>query len=156
MTMSQPLHAVRYFHGGVPGLNPGDLLVPHPPAVVDGCPICIAKAAGQQPVVPGLGNIDPLTARPDRLYVTTDREYARFYASKCWLGDLYVVEPKGEVERSAEDFFPTWCVEEAVVVSVVSRAVRLSDKQRRTLLRRWAGMESAAVWARSTGPKAPR
>ncbi|MBT2492336.1 hypothetical protein J7E96_28270 [Streptomyces sp. ISL-96] len=140
---SGPQPDVRYFHGGVPGLNPGDIIAPHPPNRVDGCPICAAKAAGEQPVVPGLGNVDPLTERPDRVYITTDREYGRFYASKYWLGDLYVVEPMGEVEESAEDFFPTWCAEAAVVVSVVSRAVRLSDKQRRTLSRRWLELENA-------------
>ncbi|MEU0275977.1 hypothetical protein [Streptomyces sp. NPDC006307] len=144
MTSLQQPDAVRYFHGGVPGLNPGDLLAPHRPNTVDGCPICAAKAAGEQPIVPGLGNVDPLTERPDRIYITTDREYARFYASKWWLGDLYAVEPMGEVEESTEDLFPTWCAQGAVVVSVVSRAVRLTGKQRRTLLRRWGALEDAA------------
>ncbi|WP_406501537.1 hypothetical protein OHA04_27365 [Streptomyces sp. NBC_01590] len=145
--MTTPSHqpcAARYFHGGIPGLRPGDLITPHRPNVVDGCPICAAKAAGEQPFVPGLGNIDPLTVRPDRVYITTDRDYARFYASKYWLGDLYTVGPVGELEESAEDFFPTWCAEGAVVTGVVSRAVRLTDGQRRTLSRRWLELENAA------------
>ncbi|MFG2404200.1 hypothetical protein ACGFR8_07650 [Streptomyces brevispora] len=140
--------SVRLFHGGVPGLVAGDRVVPAPPHVVDGCPICAAKAAGVQPAVPGLGNVDPITERPDRVYVTSDREYGRFYASKRWLGDLYTVEPAGELEVSTEDLFPTWCVEAAVVTGVVSRAVRLTDRQRLTLTRRWKALEDAQRFAR--------
>jgi len=127
----------RYFHGGIPGLKPGDLITQHPPNVVDGCDICAAKAAGQQPVVEGLGVVDPITERPDRVYLTTDREYARFYASKYPLGDLYVVEPDGDLEPSTEDHFPSWTAPAARVVSVYDRAVRLTPHRRRTLLRRW-------------------
>ncbi|WP_327415465.1 hypothetical protein [Streptomyces sp. NBC_01233] len=138
---STPPVLPRLFHGGASGLNPGDLLVPHPPKVLDGCPICVARAAGESYEVPGVGVIDPPTGRPERIYVTSDREYARFYASRYWLGDLYTVEPVGELEPSTEDFFPTWSVPEARVVGVVSRAVRLTDKQRRTLDRRWGALE---------------
>ncbi|MCI3271425.1 hypothetical protein [Streptomyces cylindrosporus] len=127
----------RYFHGGIPDLKPGDLITPHAPNVVDGCAICAAKAAGQQPVVEGLGVVDPLTERTDRVYVTSDREYARFYASKYPLGDLYVIQPVGELEPSMEDHFPSWTVLAARVVSVYDRAVRLTPHRRRTLLRRW-------------------
>ena len=128
---------MRYFHGGIPGLKPGDLITPHPPNVVDGCAICAAKAAGLQPFVEGLGIVDPLTGRPDRVYITSDREYARFYASKHPRGDLYVVEPEGDVEPSTEDHFPTWSVPAARVRSVYDRYVLLTPKQRRQLLRRW-------------------
>ncbi|MFF4385562.1 hypothetical protein ACFY0G_02030 [Streptomyces sp. NPDC001552] len=132
------LDAVRYFHGGVPGLRPGDLLEPHPPAVLDGCPICEAKAAGRQPYVEGVGIVDPLPERPDRVYITTDRDYARYYASLyAGRGDLYVVEPVGAVDPSTEDRFPTWAAEAARVRSVYDRAVQLTPAQRRSLLRRW-------------------
>ncbi|MFE7273007.1 hypothetical protein [Streptomyces sp. NPDC057623] len=127
----------RLFHGGIPGMKPGEVITPHPPNVVDGCAICATKAAGEQPVVEGLGVVDPLTERPDRVYVTTDREYARFYASKYPLGDLYVIEPVGDLEPSTEDHFPSWTVPAARVVSVYDRAVRLTPHRRRTLLRRW-------------------
>lgn len=127
----------RLFHGGVPGLRPGDLIEPGPPHVVDGCPICAARAQGLSYTVPDLGVVDPPTGRPDRVYITSHRDYGRFHASKYPLGDLYTVQPVGAVEESTEDFFPTWTAEVAVVTSVVSRAVRLTDQQRRTLLRRW-------------------
>ncbi|MFE4329692.1 hypothetical protein ACFRQM_09570 [Streptomyces sp. NPDC056831] len=148
--MTSPRHqprAVRYFHGGVPGLRPGDLITPHPPNVVDGCPVCAARAAGEPYTVPGLGVIDPPTGRPDRVYVTTDREYGFFYASRWYHGDLYVVEPLGGVEPSMEDPFPTWCAEAARVRSVYSRCVQLTPAQRRRLLVRWAAVDIATASA---------
>lgn len=120
-----------YYHGGVPGLRPGELLVPSEPNFIDDCPICRAKKAGINT------GIDPLTVHPDRIYITSDREYARFYASKYWRGDLYKVEPVGELEPSAEDYFPTWTVASARVIHAYARCVTLTDTQRRALLRRW-------------------
>jgi hypothetical protein len=137
----------RYWHGGVPGLKVGDLVVPHPPAVIDGCPICTARARGEN-YTDGQGRvIDPATGRPDRVYITTDRDYARFYASKVWLGDLYTVEPVGQLEASTEDPFPTWVCASARVVSVYTRAVRLTDRQRRALINRWRRADEAAALA---------
>ncbi|MEU8968089.1 hypothetical protein AB0D11_02240 [Streptomyces monashensis] len=137
-------HAIRYFHGGIPDLKPGQLITPHPPKVVDDCPICVARAAGQTAVIEGLGPVDPATARPDRVYITLDREYARFYASKYWQGDLYVVEPVGDLEPSVEDRFPSWTCEAARVRSVYQRCVLLTPKQRRALLKRWTAADLAA------------
>lgn len=134
----------RLFHGGVPGLKFGDLITPHAPNVVDGCRICEARAAGVDPVVPGLGVIDPVTRHPDRVYVTSDREYGFFYASRFLRGDLYVVEPVGQVEPSTEDHFPTWMCEAARIRSVYSRCVMLTMAQRRRLLRRWTAADAVA------------
>lgn len=36
-----------FYHGGVAGLRPGDLLLPSPPHASDGCPICVARAEGR-------------------------------------------------------------------------------------------------------------
>lgn len=134
-----------YYHGGYPDLRPGQLITPHAPNIVDDCPICAAKAAGQQPEVPGLGIVDPLTARPNRIYITTDRDYARFYASKYPRGDLYTVEPVGDLEPSTEDHFPTWTVTAAKVRHVYDRYVQLTPGQRRSLLRRWTAADLAAL-----------
>lgn len=136
---------MTYFHGGIPGLKPGQLITPHEPNVVDGCRVCAMKAAGQQPRVPGLGVVDPLTARPDRIYITTDREYARFYASKYPRGDLYTVEPVGDMEPSTEDHFPSWTCEAARVRHIYDRYVQLTPGQRRSLLRRWTAADIAAL-----------
>jgi hypothetical protein len=119
---------------------------------VDGCAICEAKARGEQPRVPGIpGIVDPLTGRPDRVYVTTDREYGRFYASKHWLGDLYTIEPVGDLGPSTEDHFPTWSVPAARVLTVYDRAVRLTPGQRRTLSNRWERADLAHAFARLAG-----
>lgn len=120
-----------YYHGGMPGLRVGQTLVPSPPNFLDDCPICQAKKAGIN-----IG-IDPPTAHPDRIYITTDRDYGRFYASKFPRGALYVVEPVGELEPSTEDYFPTWKVAEAKVRAVYDRYVQLTMTQRRSLQRRW-------------------
>lgn len=136
---------ITYFHGGAPGLRPGQLVIPSEPNFVDNCPICDAKKAGQQPTVPGLGVVDPLTGHPDRIYITTDRDYARFYASKHPRGDLYTVEPVGELVPSDEDHFPTWHVEAARVRHIYDRYVQLTPAQRRSLLRRWTAADIAAA-----------
>jgi hypothetical protein len=138
-----PATLPRLFHGGAPGLKPGDLIVPGRHRTVGGCEICAARAAGRDFVVPGVGVIDPPTGRPDRVYVTSDRPYAALYASMAVLGDLYTVQLTTGVEESVEDLFPTWCAPYAVVTGVVSRAVRLTDGQRRTLVRRWGALEDS-------------
>ncbi|MGW5930545.1 hypothetical protein ACWF2L_30585 [Streptomyces anulatus] len=138
-----PATLPRLFHGGAPGLKPGDLIVPGPPHVVDGCDICAARAAGRDYVVPGVGVIDPPTGRPDRVYVTSDRPYALFHASRYVLGDAYTVQLTADVEASTEDYFPTWCAPYAVVTGVISRAVRLTHAQRGTLVRRWGALEDS-------------
>ncbi len=135
--------ALRLFHGGKPGLGPGDLLEPSEPHFLDDCPICQAKKAGINSV------FDPLTGSPDRLYITADREYARFYASKYWRGDLYVVEPLSEPEPSREDHFPTWKVTAARIRTVYQRCVEMTNTQRRALYRRW--YEADKAFALATG-----
>lgn len=131
---------LRYFHGGAPGLNLGDLVLPGHDRFVDGCPTCEARKAGTSP-------IDPLPAQQGRVYVTTDREYARFYASMFPRGDLYVVEPLGELVASDEDRFPSWTAEAARVRSVYDRYVQLTPKQRRALLKRWTAADMEVVRA---------
>ncbi|MFE0541078.1 hypothetical protein [Streptomyces sp. NPDC058891] len=147
-TPDAPPPGARLYHGGIPGLRPGDLIRPHPPAVVDGCRICEARAAGRDHEVPGLGVVDPATRHPDRVYITTDREYARHYASRVWLGDLYTVEPIGDLAVSTEDRFPSWTCEAARVIGIVTRAVRLTRRQRITLDHRWGRLDETALLER--------
>lgn len=125
----------RLFHGGVPGLRLGDRLTGgHERRMHDGCAWCVARANGT-------AEHDPASHHPDRVYVSTDREYARFYASLYGYGDLYRVEPIGELVPSDEDGFPSWTAESVRVVGVVARAVRLTDGERRRLLRRWTALD---------------
>jgi hypothetical protein len=130
------------FHGGMPGLNPGDLILPGSPHFVDGCKVCDAHRAGESHA------LDPLTKHADRVYMTSDKDYARFYASKYPKGDLYSVEPVGEMVASEEDPFPSWTAPEARVVGVYDRYVQLTWKQRRTLLRRWERADREAALSR--------
>ena len=134
--------SVILFHGGIPGLNAGDLILPGSPHFVDGCKVCDAHKAGMS------HELEPVTQHADRVYVTTDREYARFYASKYPKGDLYSVEPVGDLAVSDEDRFPTWTAPSARVIGVYDRYVQLTWKQRRTLLRKWERADREVAFAR--------
>jgi hypothetical protein len=122
----------RYFHGGAPGLKPGDLIEPQPYDVgrhlIAGCPTCEARKAG-----------DPLAADnndPTKVYVTTDREYARVYAIGYPLGALYVVTPLGELTESP-DPVPSWGCSAATVRGVYDACVRMSPAEVRRAVRRY-------------------
>lgn len=101
------------YHGGVSGLKPGDLIEPghsrddqH-----DDCPICRGRRE--------LGADAPEgTRHPENVYCTTDRLYARLYASMVGRGDVYQVEPVGPLVPSTDE------------------GVTLSMKERRRLARR--------------------
>lgn len=60
--MSPPI-TERLWHGGVPGLRPGDLITPghHRPGIT-GCPICAGRDAGNT------DQIDPPSRRPDKIH----------------------------------------------------------------------------------------
>lgn len=127
------------YHGGVPGLSAGDLLEPghsrdhnHP-----GCQWCEARANGG--TLGGLGGDGP--SERHAVYVTTDRAYARFHASLFGHGDLYEVEPVGELVHSDEDPVPSWTCQAARVVLVVQRAVLLTMRQRWDHYWDWAKRE---------------
>lgn len=157
----------RFYHGGIAGLSPGDFLVPSPPHVTDGCPICQARAEGrvmrvgeyrawllqfnspialkalqQLATADDYEPIDPPSGR-EAVYITTDLDYARWYAARS-IGDLYIVRPVGSTESSTEDSFPTWICDRAEILSVMERGVRLSRRDRRSLLRRWKKMDQLA------------
>lgn len=137
---------LRLWHGGVPGLRPGDLLIPgQERRHHDGCPYCEARQA--QAAGSDMPTLDPLSHRPDRVYLTSVREYARFYASLYGRGDLYRVEPldSAEIEPSAEDHFPAWTAPAARVLAVYDRAVLLTWAQRRRLLRDWTEADARAL-----------
>ena len=157
-----------YFHGGKPGLHPGDLLVPAPPHVVDdGCPVCVARRDGRACTVgefrhwlhqfgpraaralrelegqPDDAPIDPPSAK-QAVYITTSQAYATWYAARSQ-GDLYQVAPIGEVERSLEDHFSSWTTPVATVIRVLRRDVRLTRTERRTIMRQWKKADQRAA-----------
>ena len=161
--MSAPVDADVYFHGGKAGLRVGDSIIPGPPAAPmadDGCPVCIARREGRvytfgeyrgwlatqgeggQRVLAAIADapdsvpVDPPSAR-NAVYITTERDYARWYAARS-KGDLYRVDPDGELEPSNEDSFPTFTVGSATIVEVIDRGVRLVRSDRRRLDRKWS------------------
>lgn len=130
-----------WWHGGVPDLRPGDLIEPgHERAVHDGCPWCEARANGEA----GPGDIDGPSLRSGRVYLTTSRLYAKHYASLWGRGDLYRVEPIGDVEPSSEDTIETVTASAARVLSAYERAVLLTMSERRRLLREWSAADVEA------------
>ena len=161
------MRRLSYYHGGCAGLSSGDMLVPSDPHVTDGCPICVARAHGialtvgqyrawlrqqgaaAEPVLRKLADApdDAVIDAPSQrqaLYVTTDREYARYYAARS-KGDLYYVNPIGRIEPTQEDHFPSFTVQSARVLNVIERGVVLTRKDRRRLDREWRKADKKAA-----------
>lgn len=133
---------LRLWHGGVPGLRPGDTITPgHTRKTHPGCPWCAAREAGHA----GPGGIDPPSRHQDRVYVTTHRDYARLYASLYGRGDLYRVNPVGDLVPSEEATIESFTCPAAVVTAVYDRAVLLTWTQRRSLVRYWAEADKSAA-----------
>ena len=157
---------MKLYHGGVPGLSPGDAIVPAAPHVTDGCPVCVARASGRactvaemrawamtlgphaRPLLAHLAEapddaiVDGPRAEKGSVYVTSDLGYARWYAARS-RGDLYAVTADG-LRPSATDPFPAWTAPAAVVVGVIERRVRLDRRDRRELNRRWRRADERA------------
>lgn len=120
------------FHGGVPGLKPGDTIAPgHARKKHEGCPWCEARERGE--AYAGLDG----PSEEHGVYSSPHRLYAKFYASLYGYGDVYQVEPVGEARRSTEDSIETYIADEVRVRAVIHRAVRLTPAERRRLFRDW-------------------
>lgn len=76
---------LTYFHGGVPGLRPGDLLLPPDESGTNRTLSQHAEAVGAP----------AWATRRDVIYVTTERADARVFAAFYPDGALYRVEPEG-------------------------------------------------------------
>ncbi|GAB3166965.1 hypothetical protein GCM10027059_26770 [Myceligenerans halotolerans] len=124
---------MTYYHGGVPGLRPRDLITPREADdashLVDGCPTCEARRAGSQLAT------DPND--PRFVYVTQERQYARVYAAGYPRGALYRVEPVGELVATTDDPVPSWAVPAARVLSVLDPLVIMRPAEVRRALRRF-------------------
>lgn len=136
----------RWWHGGVPGLRPGDLVEPTTGTshLVDGCRECQARRHGQTLMDGG--------PRPDRVYITRDRDYARVYANGYPRGALYVVEPVGDIEPTGEaDPVESFAVPAARVISVYDRCVSMTLKQVRRFMARYGVDEGQVIRQFITG-----
>lgn len=134
---------MAYYHGGVPYLKVGDLIEPgHERQTLDDCPICQARVKGEHAGIDG-------PSKESGVYATTDRLYAKHYASLYGRGDLYRVEPEGEYHASNEDTYPSIVAERLRVVAVLDRAVLLTMSERRRLAREWAEADRKALERRN-------
>lgn len=127
--------SVRFYHGGAPGLRPGDIIEPRPAGderhYVDGCETCEARRRGEQRADDDLD--------PHLVYVTTDREYARLYASGYPRGGLYRVEVADDEPMAPSpdpEPVPSWGVRQATVVAVLDPLVRMTPAELRRLWKR--------------------
>lgn len=165
--------ALTFYHGGKADLEVGDMLVPSPPHVTDGCPICVARAAGRVCTVgeyrmwlrqfgarawpilkklQGASDDDPMDppSAENAVDITTSEPYATWYAARSH-GDLYRVKPCSEPRRTTEDFFPSFTVESARVVAVIRRRVLLTRTERRRIEHLWKKAEQRRDKAQSVG-----
>lgn len=130
---------IYLYHGGVPGLRAGDLIEPgHERTGHPGCAFCEARARGEAHL-----GVDGPAQDADRVYASTSRIYAKHYASLYGRGDLYRVEPVGELVRSPEDTVETFKAPALRVIAVLERAVLLTWSERRRLSREWTAADLA-------------
>jgi hypothetical protein len=106
---------VRYFHGGIPDLKPGDRLLPPDQT---GTEHRLSTYAAQ------LGG-PAHTLRTDVVYLTTERQVACGYAAFYPDGALYQVDPGPPVEPDPDCLVPgvSWQAPSAVVVAVIDPVV---------------------------------
>jgi len=78
------------------------------------------------------------------VYLTTNRLYARYYASLWGRGDLYRVEPIGALIASTEDTIETFMATGARVLAATDRAALRPGEQHRRLWREWGAADEAA------------
>jgi hypothetical protein len=116
----------RYYHGGVRGLKAGDTIKPGNDEAWkhEGCAWCESSQDDNH--------------IPEHIFVTTSKEYARYYASRAH-GDLYEVIPNGELSLSDADFFVTFHCTTATVKRRLEKKVRLTHEQRLWLFRQMGG-----------------
>jgi uncharacterized protein len=87
------------YHGGVPGLQPGDTILP---------------AATSGAAIQNAGRLH----RGDRVYLTDSRETAAMYALEYDGGTVYEVQPDGplEVDPESQEWMRGWMAASATVV----------------------------------------
>jgi hypothetical protein len=106
---------LRLYHGGVPGLVPGQNLLP--PVLTDAC---------------SCADYDGEHCRADRVYVTTDAEEAAVYAALTapgGRGDVYEVKPICELEPdpAAATGTGSYATPAATLVRVIRRGVPVEE-----------------------------
>lgn len=122
-----------YFHGGYPGLKPGDLLLPPDTTGTDHR---LSATAAEM-------NAPAHATRTDVVYVTTARDIARAYAALYPDGALYRVEPECDMEPDPDCRTPglSWQCPAAQITAVVDAAVLARTRP----VERWLRMLARAT-----------
>ncbi|GGS81773.1 hypothetical protein [Streptomyces griseoviridis] len=121
----------RYFHGGFPGMEPGDRILPPD---VTGTERRLSSYAAV------LGG-PAYAARTDVVYLTTDRQVAKAYAAFYPDGALYEVLPEDTVEADPDCRTPGLSIQcpAALVVAVTDPVVLFRSRTPERWLRMLAG-----------------
>jgi hypothetical protein len=84
----------RYYHGGVRGLKKGDKILP-------------PCTTGKSTLLEYAREIDPNgDQRDDKVYLTTDKRWAKLYAASFPRGDIYEVIPDDDIEDDPDCLEP--------------------------------------------------
>ncbi|MFC3454047.1 hypothetical protein [Amycolatopsis speibonae] len=112
----------RLWHGGFPGLNVGDLILP-------------PTGSGTTRILtaPEGAHVPPGHVRRDRVHLTTERAAAKAYAAAYPDGALYVAEPVGDTEPDPDAPDRSIRCEQARVVAVYDPCVRWAERGTRWL-----------------------
>ncbi|MFF2964284.1 hypothetical protein ACFVT1_36580 [Streptomyces sp. NPDC057963] len=118
---------MAYFHGGVPGLKPGDRILPPDSTGTE------HRLSAYAEEIDGPAH----ARRTDIVYLTTDRQVARVYAAFRPDGALYRVEPVGAVEPDPDCMSPglSWRCRAATITAVVDPVVLFRSKRTERWLR---------------------
>jgi hypothetical protein len=115
---------VKYYHGGAAGLRVGGSILP--PTITG-----VRAAIDSVPEAEPLRQQGELVARRDRVYITADLDAARLFAAlhpdgtAKRGGDVYEVEPLGEVEPDPDCLTPgySWRCERARILRIVRTGI---------------------------------
>ncbi|MCI0386193.1 hypothetical protein [Streptomyces sp. CNQ085] len=122
---------MTYFHGGYPGLKPGDWLLPPDATGTD------HRLSSYAAVLGGPAH----ATRTDVVYLATDRQVARVYAAFYPDGALYMATPESPVDPDPDCNVPglSWQCPRAVVVAVIDPVVLFRSRTPERWLRMLAG-----------------
>lgn len=113
-----------WFHGGIPGLAPGDRILPPDVTGTDHTLSHVAAALGM-----------PHGTRTDIVYATRIEQYARVYAALYPDGALYRVEPEGPVEPDPDASEAAIMAPSARITAVVRPVVVYAHRRPESWLR---------------------
>lgn len=108
---------MTFWHGGIGGLQVGDLILP---------PTMTRSRLSTSQLMD--------EARPDRVYIATDREVARTFAAILFeqlsAGDLYQVQPMGEIRTDPDYPDCSFEARQARILAVDEVDVQLTSSER--------------------------